>query len=142
MELALVVYLVNLVVNIKDSLVLINFLLGVALLISGVFLILIDKNGWVPSIRENVLNYVFLPKTFAFVILLNFLIPSEKTMQYMAGGYLVQTVYTSEFVNKAAPLAQKAVLNQLEVWAKDNDQVKELLSTVVPTIPAVVEQVK
>lgn len=138
MELALVVYLVNLVVNIKDSLVPITALLSLMCIISGVFLVIVDKDDWVPSVRENVLKYVFLPKTFALVILLNFLIPSEKTMQYMAGAYLVQTVYTSEFVNKAAPLAQKAILNQLEDWAKDNDQLKELLSTV----PAVVEQIK
>lgn len=140
MELALVVYLVNLLTEFDH---LVSGLVVTYLFLSGLFTL--SHLMSTESISETgvmVKKYFFFKTAilFGFICLL---IPSEKTMQYMAGAYLVQTVYTSEFVNKAAPLAQKAVLNQLESWAKDNDQVKELLSTVVPTtIPAVVKQIK
>lgn len=140
MELALVVYLVNLLTEFDH---LVSGLVVAYLFLSGVFsLIHLMATESLSETSVIIKKYIFF-KTALFFGFICLLIPSEKTMQYMAGAYLVQTVYTSEFVNKAAPLAQKAVLNQLETWAKDNDQVKELLSTVVPTtIPAVVEQIK
>lgn len=140
MELALVVYLVNLLTEFNEVVaMLVTFYLMGGIAFSLIYLMATESLSETSVIVKK---YIFFKTAFFFGFLC-LLIPSEKTMQYMAGAYLVQTVYTSEFVNKAAPLAQKAVLNQLETWAKDNDQVKELLSTVVPTtIPAVVEQIK
>lgn len=42
------------------------------------------------------------------------LLPSDNTMKYMAGAYLVQQAYDSDIVQTAAPLAKQAVINQLK----------------------------
>lgn len=45
----------------------------------------------------------------------------------MAGAYLLQSSYQSEFVQTALPLGQKAVLNQLKRWSEDSEELKDLL---------------
>lgn len=58
---------------------------------------------------------------------LQVLLPSDNTIKYMAGAYLIQSTYDSEFVQTALPLGQKAVINQLERWSKDSEELKDLL---------------
>jgi hypothetical protein len=72
-----------------------------------------------------------IPKRITWVcymlIGLQVLLPSDNTIKYMAGAYLIQSTYDSEFVQTALPLGQKAVLNQLERWSKDSEELKDLL---------------
>jgi hypothetical protein len=80
---------------------------------------IVDKN-------DSVVKYIYW-KTFTFLVLLSIILPSEKTAQYMAGAYLIQSSYESEFVQTATPLAQQAILNQLKTWAKDNKELDVLV---------------
>lgn len=72
---------------------------------------------------------VYKPTTYLLylMIALNIFLPSDTTMKYMAGAYLLQSTYQTEFVQKAIPLSQKAVLNQLNRWAEDSTELKNLL---------------
>jgi len=58
---------------------------------------------------------------------LNVLLPSDTTMKYMAGAYLVQQAYDSDIVQTAAPIAKQAVINQLKTWAVDNPDINQLV---------------
>jgi hypothetical protein len=55
------------------------------------------------------------------------LIPSDNTMKYMAGAYLVQSAYESDLMVEATPLAKRAVLNQLRAWSEDAPDLMNLL---------------
>lgn len=122
MELALLVWLVDLLGSAEKGLgVVITLLCVVGVLTVAGFLIFFEK-------VET--KYVYW-KTILAVGFLIALIPSEKTIQYMAGAYLIQTAYQSEFVNKASELGQKAILNQLSKWAEDNPEVKTLLDSAI-----------
>lgn len=120
MELALLVWLVDLLGNIKHML---GIIFGLLLLVAVLSIL-----GYLIINEELNTKYAYW-KTALFILGLNTLIPSEKTIQYMAGAYLIQTAYQSEFVNKASELGQKAILNQLSKWAEDNPEVKILLDT-------------
>lgn len=120
MELALLVWLVDLLGSAEKGLIGLLIILGATGLFGG-FWILLDSG-------ELSAKYLYW-KTALAVGFLIVLIPSEKTIQYMAGAYLIQTAYQSEFVNKASELGQKAILNQLSKWAEDNPEVKTLLET-------------
>lgn len=120
MELALLVWLVDLLGSAEKGL----GLLLTILLVVGTTSIL----GFMIFAEEINTKYAYW-KTAIAVGFLIVLIPSEKTIQYMAGAYLIQTAYQSEFVNKASELGQKAILNQLSKWAEDNPEVKTLLET-------------
>lgn len=123
MELALLVYLVNLLSTLGE--------VFAAIAIFGVIL----TGGYVLIVYGEVDNYkdYCYWKTFILLGVISVLIPSEKTMQYMAGAYLVQSMYQSEFIDKATLLAEKAVLNQLQAWAKDNPDVATLIENVPVT---------
>lgn len=60
-------------------------------------------------------------------VILAVFIPNGSTIKYMAGAYLLQSSYQSEFVQTALPLGQKAVLNQLKRWSEDSEELKDLL---------------
>lgn len=61
------------------------------------------------------------------MIVASVLLPSDTTMKYMAGAYLVQSVYESDLVQSAAPIARDAVNNQLKLWAKDTPDMDVLV---------------
>lgn len=131
MTLVGIVYLVNLLTSVDE------FMFWVALLLSGLALIgswllgLVtmpnNKEEW-REWREKCYKYCVWPKTLVATLLLTWLIPNEKVIQYMAGAYIIETTYNSEFVQKASTLAGQAVLNQLSVWAKDNGELEHLLT--------------
>lgn len=129
MELALLVWLVSLLSGLDDFTSVIMMLTFIATVIVGGLYVLVPEEHWDKQIRVNCLKYVFIPKTLAMLMFITWIIPSEKTIQYMAGAYLLQSVYQSDIVNKAAPLAEKAILNQLQTWAKDNPDVATLIET-------------
>lgn len=124
MELALLVWLVDLLGNLKGLLIAAMVCLAVVAIFT-VLIKLVDSG-------EFDTTYVYW-KTALTVSILVVLIPSEKTIQYMAGAYLIQTAYQSEFVNKASELGQKAILNQLSKWDEDNPEVKTLLESATNT---------
>ncbi len=145
MTLALLVYVVNLLTSID------NFLGG---LVGAMIVFAIaagtlsffahdprDEEGW-KEWRAFVYKYIIWPKTLVLSLLITWLIPDQKTIEYMGAAYIIQETYESEFVQKAGTLAGQAVLNQLTVWAKDNGEVEKLLEqlkaqgVVVPTVPS------
>ncbi len=131
MTLALIVYLVNLLTSVDDFLGgFIVCLIGFS--VCGVFILGVAKE---PSTDEQwkeyrtlLYRYALWPKTLVLSLLICWLIPSEKVIQYLAGAYIIEETYKSEFVQKASTLAGQAVLNQLAVWAKDNGEVEQLLT--------------
>ncbi len=129
MELALLVYVVNLLVNIDDffnGVVVIMFFLATA---GGFFTAIYysDHEGTWSDWRSVMYKYCLWPKLLIMSLIISWVIPDEKTIQYMAGAYIIQETYQSEFVQQAGTLAGKAVLNQLAVWAEDNGEVEKLL---------------
>jgi hypothetical protein len=131
MTLVWIVYLVNLLTSVD------NFLGGfigclITLAVVGGFafglaLSPVTSNEW-KEYRTLLYRYFLWPKTLVLSILICWLIPSEKVIQYLAGAYIIEETYKSEFVQKASTLAGQAVLNQLAVWAKDNGEVEKLLT--------------
>jgi hypothetical protein len=129
MELALLVYVVDLLINIDTFF---NGLTGfmVFLAIAGGFftaMYLSGDDGGFADWRRIWYTYWAWPKIMIMSLIITWLIPDEKTIQYIAGAYIIQETYQSEFVQQAGTLAGKAVLNQLAVWAKDNGDVEKLL---------------
>lgn len=132
MELALLVWLVDVIGSIKEVMGLSIFLIITVTLAFGLITLFMIDNTYNKEEKEQCkvrFKKYFIYKTLIALVLAQVLIPSEKTIQYMAGAYLIQTAYQSEFVNKASELGQKAVLNQLSKWAEDNPEVKTLLDT-------------
>ena len=108
------------------------FLLCTGIMVFGLITALMVDNAYGKEEKEQIKQRFkdwFLYKTLIALVVAQVLIPSEKTIQYMAGAYLIQTAYQSEFVNKASELGQKAILNQLSKWAEDNPEVKTLLDS-------------
>lgn len=67
-------------------------------------------------------------KTVAIALItLSILLPSDTTMKYMAGAYLVETVYTSQFGKEVTALSRKAITTQLESWSKDTPDLVPLV---------------
>lgn len=89
--------------------------------------------GEPPAVTEVAVPWLVgvIPNRLAYMcyalIGLQVLLPSDNTIKYMAGAYLIQSTYDSEFVQTALPLGQKAVINQLERWSKDSEELKDLL---------------
>lgn len=127
MELALLVWLVSLLSALDVFMFIVTLIVSMTTVLVGCLWVLIPEQHWDKEIRVNCLNYMFLPRTLVLLMFTAWIIPSEKTIQYMAGAYLLQSVYQSDIVNKATPLAEKAILNQLEAWAKDNPDVANLI---------------
>lgn len=136
MELALLVWLVSLLSSLGEFAEIFGVLFTIVTVIVGLLLVLVPDKEWNIETRTNCIKWVLLPKTAITLIFIAWIIPSEKTMQYMAGAYLLQSVYQSDIVQKAAPLAEKAILNQLQAWAKDNPEV----ATLIENVPVVKEQ--
>lgn len=84
-----------------------------------------SEDGVIPLITDS--TYKPTAYLLYLMIALNIVLPSDTTMKYMAGAYLLQSTYQTEFVQKAIPLSQKAVLNQLNRWAEDSTELKNLL---------------
>lgn len=136
MELALLVWWVSLLSSLGEFAEIFGVLFTIVVVIVGLLLVIIPDKEWNSEIRTNCIKWVFLPKTAITLIFIAWIIPSEKTMQYMGGAYLLQSVYQSDILQKAAPLAEKAILNQLQAWAKDNPEV----ATLIENVPVVKEQ--
>lgn len=129
MELALLVYVVDLLINIDTFFNgLVGFMIFLAV-VGGAFtaIYLSDHNGEFSDWRRIWYAYWAWPKILIMSLIITWLIPDEKTVKYMSAAYIVQETYQSEFVQKAGTLAGKAVLNQLAVWAEDNGEVEKLL---------------
>lgn len=154
MTLALLVYVVNLLTSIDNFLGGLIASMVVFALTAGIFSLFYfepsDEEDW-KEWRAFAYKYVIWPKTLVLSLLITWLIPDQKTIEYMAGAYIIQETYESEFVQKAGTLAGQAVLNQLAVWAKDNGEVEKLLDQLkaqgvsvptVTTVPSKEEQSK
>lgn len=118
MELALLVWGISLLNAVGFTLFVFSLVIGTVSLFCKIYQIE-EKD-------DSVTKYIYL-KTFICLLILSILLPSEKTAQYMAGAYLIQSTYESDFVQTATPLAQQAVLNQLKMWAKDNKELETLV---------------
>lgn len=104
----------------------------------------VDADALIGSIRKEVVQFE-LTKTpldvninklkyiVVVMLCLHLFLPTEKTLQYAAGAYLIQTTYQSEFVQEAGSLAGKAVTNQLKKWAESNPDIDTLLDSVEVT---------
>jgi len=131
MNLLLVVYFVNLLVSADNFL---NGLIGALIIIALIAVVVVGAHLGDLSEEETVVfkrkvyKYALWPKTIIFSIFICWVIPNEKTMQYMAGAYIIEQTYNSDFVQQASTLAGKAVLNQLANWAVDNGEVETLLN--------------
>ena len=133
MELALLVYVVDLLLNLNIALWLV---FGIA--------IVLPCATWVSAAatyptdfakgRSNFKRY-FHTKLVVTVFWLAILIPSEQTMKYMGAAYLLQSTFESEFVQETVSLSQKAVIKQLQSWAEDNTDIEQLLESVDIPVP-------
>lgn len=126
MELMLIVWLVSIVSNLPHL-----FGTGILLIAAASVFGCMWADVSTSGKREDRFKFVkekcMRWKTCIVFAVLITIIPSESTMKYMAGAYLLQSAYETDFAQKAIPLSQKAVLNQLEKWAEDNDELKTLL---------------
>lgn len=106
MELALLVWMVSWL-NPLGFLVCISSILMFGVSIAAKLAFSFDAD---PDVVEVAKKFMYF-KTSIFLLVLSIIIPNEKTAQYMVGAYLIQSSYESEFVQKATPLAQQAILN-------------------------------
>ena len=81
----------------------------------------------IPALSDK--NYKPMAWVLSLMLTLNILLPSDTTIKYMAGAYLLQTTYESDVVQKGIPLVNKAVLNTLESWAKDTPDLRILIDS-------------
>lgn len=86
-----------------------------------------DINTSFPVLSDK--NYKPMAWVLSLMLTLNILLPSDTTMKYMAGAYLLQTTYESDVVQKGIPLINKAVLNTLESWARDTPDLRILIDS-------------
>lgn len=134
MELALLVYVVNLIADLKGFL---TFTLAVvsavtvACLVISLFATLEEGFDYVKVFWKK----YYPVKTIIFVLLLSWIIPSTQTMKYAGAAYLIQTTFESEFVQETVTLSQKAVIKQLQTWAEDNTDIQELIESVDIPLP-------
>lgn len=87
-------------------------------------------------------NYKPVAIVLSLMLTLHVLLPSDTTMKYMAGAYLLQTTYESDVVQKGIPLVNKAVLNTLESWAKDTPDLRILIDSTSPTGASLTQEEK
>lgn len=131
MNLLLVVYFVNLLVSADNFLGgLIATLIIIAIIAVAVVVVCLGDLSEEETVvlKRKAYKYGLWPKTIIFSLFICWVIPNEKTMQYMAGAYIIEQTYSSDFVQQASTLAGKAVLNQLANWAVDNGEVETLLN--------------
>lgn len=132
MELALLVYVIDLIlkVNIVSWIL---FAVAVCLPILAFLGTGLDR-GDTEQAKESFKKYL-KPKTIAALLTVSLLIPTTQTMKYIGAAYLVQTTFESEFVQETVTLSQKAVIKQLQAWAEDNTDIKELIESVDIPLP-------
>ena len=131
MELAILVYVIDLLLK------LVSFSKGFLGIMAGVSVMWVMIAGMLRS--DNVYEVDDAKRHFKkyypykLMILagfLIFLIPNQQTMKYIGAGYLVQTTFESDFVQETATLSQKAIIEQLRVWAEDSPEIKPLLNEI------------
>ena len=68
------------------------------------------------------------------LLTLTLTVPSDTTIKYMAGAYLIQSVYESTEAREIGAASKKAVMSQLEVWSKGNEQLLTLIEQIKPAV--------
>ena len=137
MELALLVYVVDLLSKLSGFLV--GGLFTISLItVMGGFICLMWASDADEDDRVEMKNYwkkYYPVKTILAAMFLVWAIPSTQTMKYIAAGYLIQETFESEFVQETVSLSQKAVIKQLQTWAEDNTDIEQLLESVNMPLP-------
>lgn len=124
MELMLIVYAVSVLMTFSTVLYAALFSYIGIVAFSGFMWLRSECDG---SVGGFIKSHMIYPKMFILGLIMFITIPSEKTIKYMAGAYLVQEIATSETAKEIGDLSTKAVKKQLEIWAADNEQLKQLL---------------
>lgn len=130
MELAILVYLVNLLPDTYD---LIWFLLIVGV---GVLVMYSATSADYSATEdfEDILKRLFGWKVKLIIVILvvaGMILPTRQTAIYMAGAYLVQEVITSDVAAEVGNKTQKAVLAQLDKWAAEVPELREMIQDVI-----------
>ncbi len=137
MELALLVWVVDLVTGLDSFLVkilvAITVLTGLGL-VFGFLTSVIEKVYTLKQMWDFIKKY-YPVKTILTILFIVWLIPSQQTIKYMGSAYLIQETFQSEFVQESITLSQKAVINQLQSWAKVDTEIKSLLESVDIPLP-------
>jgi len=68
--------------------------------------------------------FIYLAIVFT---ILNSVLPTKETMVYSVGAYMVQEIATSEKVQTVGDVAYRATLRQLDKWAEDSEELKDLV---------------
>lgn len=142
MELALLVYIVDLVTGLDSFLA--KILVTIAALsglgvVFGFLTSVIEKVYTLTQMRDFIKKY-YPVKTLAFALFIVWLIPSTQTIKYMGSAYLIQETFQSEFVQESITLSQKAVINQLQSWAEDDTEIKSLLESADIPVPKLITE--
>ena len=134
MELALLVYVVDLLLNLNIAL---WWVFAIAIVIPCITWFAAAAATYPTDFAKGVENFkrYFYTKSVVTVFWLAILIPSEQTMKYMGAAYLLQSTFESEFVQETVSLSQKAVIKQLQSWAEDNTDIEQLLESVDIPVP-------
>lgn len=61
-------------------------------------------------------------------LFLHTFLPSRQTAIYMAGAYAIEKVVTSDKTQQLGNYAFKATINQLDIWAKEVPELKQLIT--------------
>tara|TARA_R100000541_G_C1897352_1_gene84043 strand:+ start:73797 stop:74234 length:438 start_codon:yes stop_codon:yes gene_type:complete len=132
MELALLVYIVDLITGLDSFLT--KTLGGFLVLTAGGlvvgFLVSIIEDCYTIKQMWDFLKKYYPVKTLLTALFIVWLIPSQQTMKYIGAAYLIQTTFESEFVQESITLSQKAVIKQLQTWSEDDADIKSLLNSV------------
>jgi hypothetical protein len=133
MELAILVYLVDLVINLGKALGVVVFVSVIfavgGLMITAMVLDNLNEGDFKPFYMKHFVWW----KTGLAAAIITLLIPSENTIKYMGAAYLIQSTYESGFVQEAGGLTGKVVTNQLRKWAESNPDIDSLLESVGET---------
>lgn len=132
MELAILVYLVNLLPEDYGA---IWFLIvvGTAVL---VMYSAASADYSATEDFEDILKRLFgwkVKLTIVMLVVASMVLPTRQTAIYMAGAYLVQEVVTSDVAAEVGNKTQKAVLAQLDKWAAEVPELREMVQDVVET---------
>ena len=133
MELAILVYVIDLLLKVVEYSELFLWIMLVITIIWA--LVVVSEKSDLPfedveeHIKRNIKKY-YPYKLMILAGFLIFLIPNQQTMKYMGAGYLVQSTFESDFVQETATLSQKAIIKQLRVWAEDSPEIKPLLKEI------------
>lgn len=132
MELALLVWVVDLLSKLGNFLSFLLFLSAAIILSAGIVSTFACMDGY--DVKPYWERY-FPTKTLFAALFVVWIIPSQQTMKYIAAGYLIQETFESEFVQETVTLSQKAVIKQLQVWAEGDTDIQELIESVDIPLP-------